>query len=123
MDSIQDVEKKRDLILEQLRAMRSLRRGTINEQFFKGTRKNDSEPVVRGPYYVISRREGNKTVSKRLKKGPQLEQARSDVAEHKRFVDLCRELEKLTEQLGEMIRAEETQEKKRKRRPSSKTKS
>lgn len=102
--------------------MRSLRRGTINEQFVEDRRKKGAEPVQRGPYYVLSRREDGRTVSRRLKPGEDLEQARLDVAEHKRFVELCKELERLTEQLGELIRLDPAQEKKRRSR-SSRTKS
>lgn len=122
MYSIQEVEQRRNRILDEMRAIRSLRRGTINEQFIKDLRKKGAEPVLRGPYYVFSRREGKKTVSRRLKPGEDLDQARLDIAEHKRFLGLCQEFEKLTEQLGDLIRGDEGQEKKR-RRSSSKTKS
>ena len=115
MDSIQMVEASRDQVLEELKAMHSLRRGTINEQFLKG--KKGGETIVRGPYYVLSRREGDKTVSRRLTPGEDLEQARKDVAEHKRFLGLCQELERLTERLGELTRLEQTA--KKKRQPSS----
>ena len=120
MDDIRSIEAARDQVLEELRKIRSLRRGTINEQFF--TDKRGDEPVRRGPYYVLSRREGGKTVSRRLKPGEDLEQARTDIAEHKRFGELCARLEQLTEKLGEKTRQEQGDEKKR-RQPSKKTKS
>lgn len=113
MDSIHEVEERRHQILEELRGIRSLRRGTINEQFLKDPR---DATKLRGPYYVLSRREGGKTVSRRLKRGEDLEQAQRDVAEHKRFAGLCQELEQLTERLGELVRHEGGQEKKRQRR-------
>ena len=122
MHALHEVESRREEIFEELRAIRSLRRGTINEQTFKDNRKKDGRTSVRGPYYVLSRREGNKTASRRLKPGEDLEQARLDVAEHKRFRGLCLELEQLTERLGELTRSETSQEKKR-RRSSSKTRS
>jgi hypothetical protein len=78
--------------------------------------------VHQGPYYVLSKREGNKTVSKRLRV-TELEQAQKDVAEYKRFLGLCQEFERLTSRLGELERREQglEQEKKRFRSPSSKT--
>lgn len=124
MRASKDIEKERESILSQLRELRSLRRGTINEQFLKTRSAKTGETVINGPYYVLSRKEGKKTVSKRLKPGTELERAREDVAEHKRFLGLCKDLEQLTEELGASARFEtlESSEKKR-RRSSSKTKS
>lgn len=112
MTQIQDIEARRDQVLLQLRDMRSLRRGSITEQVFD-SRNRKGEAVTRGPYYVWSRRENGKTVSRRLKPGKQLEQARQDLAEYHRFLALCQELEELTERLGEQQREGSTQEKKR----------
>ncbi|SRR5258708_4120098 len=122
MNSIQVIEARREAIAKEMCSMRSLRRGTINEQFLKSTRAGGKEPVRLGPYYVLSRREGNKTVSQRLT-GAELEQARKDVEEHKRFVALCKEFEELTEKLGRQEREEAHVEEKKKRRrsPSRKT--
>jgi len=79
--------------------------------------------VRQGPYYVLSRREGAKTVSKRLRSVAELQQAQQDVGEYKRFLGLCQEFERLTARLGELERGEQgfEQEKKRFRSPSSKT--
>jgi hypothetical protein len=51
-----------------------------------------------------------------------LEEARKDVAQHKRFMGLCQEFERLTARLGELERRETegVQEKKRLRWPSNK---
>jgi hypothetical protein len=61
-------------------------------------------------------------VSRRLKSPAELEQAREDVAAHKRFVSLCEELETVIEKLGELERESDQPEAKKKRRrsPSSK---
>ncbi len=119
---IQELEARRHAILEEMRSIRSMRRGTINEQHFKTRLKRRKGIVFPGPYYVLSRREGEKTVSKRLTSASELEQAQRDVAEYKRFVGLCQEFERLTGRLGEMERGEQDlgQEKKRFRLPSSK---
>jgi hypothetical protein len=99
-----------------------MRRGTINEQHFKTRLKGRKEMVLQGPYYVLSRREGDKTVSKRLRSPAELERARKDVAEYKRFMGLCQQFEKLTTRLGELERGPQDleQEKKGFRSPSSK---
>ena len=105
MKTIKDIEAKRDALLEQMRHIRSIRPGTINEQYLKVHHKGNKQPVLRGPYYVITRKEGKKTVSERLTNPVELERARLAVEAHKHFVSLCREFERLTEQLGELEQA------------------
>ena len=121
MDTVQQLEARRNAILDEIRSIRSMRRGTINEQCFKTRLKGRKGMVRQGPYYVLSRREGEKTVSKRLRSVTELDQARRDVAEHKRFLALCQEFERLTARLGELERGEPDleREKKRFRSPSS----
>ena len=122
MDTIQELETRRDGILEEMRSIRSMRRGTITEQYFKTRLKGRKGTVHQGPYYVLSKREGKKTVSKRLRVA-ELEQTQKDVVEYKRFLGLCQEFERLTARLGELERSEPRleQEKKRLRSPSSET--
>ena len=122
MDGIRELEARRDAILEQMRSIRSMRRGTINQQFLKVRLKGRKEPLLRGPYFVLSRREGNKTVSKRLTSPAQLQWARRQIEAHKRFVSLCKEFEVLTERLGQLEQSlEEGLKKKRSRLPLSRT--
>ena len=115
--TIQELEDRRNGILEEMRSIRSMRRGTINAQHFKTRLKGRKGIVVQGPYYVLSRREGKKTASQRLRSPSELEQAQKDVAEYKRFMGLCHEFERLTARLGELERGEPDlgQEKKRRR--------
>jgi hypothetical protein len=123
MDTVQQLEAQRNAILEEMRSIRSMRRGTINEQYFKTRLKGRKGMVHQGPYYVLSRREEEKTVSRRLRSAAELEEARKGVAEYKRFMGLCQEFERLTARLGELERVEQglEQEKKRFRSLSSKT--
>ncbi len=123
MDTVEQLEGRRNAILEEMRSIRSMRRGTINEQYFKIRLKGRKGMVHQGPYYVLSKREGEKTVSNRLRSAAELEQAQKEVAEYKRFLSLCREFERLTARLGELERGEQglEQEKKQFRSPSSKT--
>jgi hypothetical protein len=123
MDAIQQLEFRRNAVLEEMRSIRSMRRGTVNEQYFKTRLRGRKGEVQQGPYYVLSRREGDKTVSKRLRSKGELEQVQKDIAEYKRFLGLCQEFERLTARLGELERVEQglEQEKKRFRSLSSKT--
>lgn len=118
MDPIQRLEERRDAILEQMRSIRSMRRGTINKQFLKVRHKGRDKPVSRGPYYVLSRRQEGKTVSQRLSRPEELRQAQKDVEAHKRFVALCKQFEELTERLGQ-IQRESDELREEKKRPNS----
>jgi hypothetical protein len=120
MDSLQQLEAQRLAILDSLKSIRSVRRGSITEQFFPVRRQGQKQTVRRGPYYVFSRHQGSKTVSQRLTTPEALQQAREDVEAFKRFQALCRDYERLTEKLGALER-ETAQEKKRLKPGSNKT--
>ncbi|MFZ2053494.1 MAG: DUF6788 family protein [Candidatus Aminicenantales bacterium] len=120
MDLLQQIEAQRLAILDSLKAIRSMRRGSITEQFFPVQRKGQKQAARRGPYYVFTRHRGSKTVSRRLTTAGALQEAREDVEAFKRFQTLCRDYERLTEKLGELERKTE-QEKKRSKSGSSKT--
>jgi len=122
MKAIAEIEARRRALLEELAGMRALRRGTLNEQYFPARRRGELESVRRGPYYVLSRREGDRTVSRRVRPA-EVERTRAELAAHRRFRELCRALEAFTERLGELERegAKAGREKKRRRSPSSKT--
>ena len=123
MVTVQELESRRDAVLQQLRSIRSLRRGGVSEQFLRVRHKGKKEPALRGPYYVLQRREGKRVISQRLCSSAEVAEARADVAAHKRFVELCHELELLTEQLGHLARqsADVTPEKKRRKSRSNRT--
>ena len=106
MYSIKEIEKRRKEILREMGGIRSMRRGSVNEQLLKVPHKGKKEPVVRGPYYVFSRHEkGKGTKSYRLTSQEDVDKARRDVEAHRKFRELCREYEELTEELGRMERS------------------
>ena len=114
METIQELEAQRDAILGEMRSIRSMRRGTINQQHFKTRLKGRKGIVVQGPYYVLSRREGEKTVSKRLRSPTEVVRAQKDVGQYKRFMGLCQRFETLTARLGELEREPEDVEREKK---------
>jgi len=117
---IQQLEARRLAIVEEIRSIDTMRRGTINEQFFQVRLKGSKEPTRRGPYYVWTRSKGGKTVSQRLTSPEAVEKARVDVAAYKRFRALCGEYVEITSNLGEVKRTVE-QEKKRSKSGLNKT--
>jgi len=122
MDSVRSLDEKRERVLEQMRALRSMRRGSVTEQYLKVRHKGKRKPVVRGPYWVYTWKEGGKTVGQRLSQ-EEAAQVKKDVEAHKKFVALCREFETLTMRLGDVeVEGALTPEKKRPSSRSSRTK-
>lgn len=101
-----DIEDRRRELTEELLAMRSLVRGALSEQFLKGPQHGKAEPVLHGPYFVLSRSVKGRTHSRRVKRD-EVERVRQDVDNYKRFESVCREFAELTERLGELERDED----------------
>src|SRR5947208_9202916 len=60
-----NLRQQRQQLLQQLSGLQELRRGSLTEQFLMVKRKDGSR-VKRGPYPLLTRKHGQKTVSRRL---------------------------------------------------------
>src|SRR5260370_41566991 len=60
-----NLRQQRQQLLQQLSGLQELRRGSLTEQFLMVKRKDGSR-VKRGPYPLLTRKDGQKTVSRRL---------------------------------------------------------
>ena len=98
------IELKRRGVVDQMLRLGAMRRGTLNEQYLSVARKGAAPPASHGPYYVLSRKESGKTVSRRIR-AQEVERVRGEIACHRRFMELCREFVELSEQLGEAERS------------------
>lgn len=97
MKTIESIEKRREEIIEEIRNIPSMRRGTINEQYLKVPRK-DKESSLRGPYYVLTRKENGKTVSTRVR-SHEFEEIKKETEAYKKFNQLSNEFAAITEEL------------------------
>ena len=122
MEALEKVERRREEILKEMRAIRAMRKGSVMEQYLPVKQREKTEPVLRGPYWLYTRKEKGRTVGRRLSR-EEAEGVRGEVEAGHRFQALCREYEELTERLGELERelAKAGREKKRRRSRSSKT--
>ena len=102
--NIEDLKKRRDELIEQIKGITMMRRGTINENYLKVKRKG-KEPSIRGPYYVLSRNEGGKTVGFRLKTQEEIAFAQKDVDSYKEFNKISKEFVTVTESITDFIRS------------------
>lgn len=121
MEALAKVERRREEILREMRALRAMRKGSVMEQYLPVKQRGKPAPVLRGPYWLYTRKEKGRTVGRRLGR-EEAERVRAEVEAAHRFRDLCREYEELTERLGELERAgDEAREKKRRRSRLRKT--
>lgn len=125
MMSTHSVEERRRSVLEQLAAIRSLRKGTLSEQWVPVVRDGKKTKKLRGPYFVWTCKVGKKTVSERIKGKQEQQWAQQDALNYQRFKELCAELEDSTHQLGlleRQVEGEAEDLKKRLESPSSRAK-
>jgi hypothetical protein len=83
-------EQRREGILQQMRQIERLRRGTLSEQYYGAGERRQ------GPYYLLQGYEKGKHWSERVNK-EQVEQVRADLAGHSRFEELCQGFVEITE--------------------------
>lgn len=109
MKILEILMKKRDEIFNEISLIKTMKRGTINEQYLKVPQKG-SEPILRGPYYVLSKSVSGKTKSQRIK-SEDLESTKKDIAEYNKFIKLTDEFIEVTEQITDITRSSETEDK------------
>ncbi len=96
----QDLELRRQAILKKMGELRTMRRGTVSEQFLNVRHKGQARPVRRGPYYLWQYWEGGMPKRQRLHAGAEVESARKEVAAYKEFELLCKEYVSVAEALA-----------------------
>lgn len=102
MANQQTLEGRRLDLLRQLGEIRTLRKGSLNEQWFPSVRQGKKTKELRGPYFLWTHKKNNKTVSERVVGEQALFRARQDEENYRRFRELCREYEVVAQELGEL---------------------
>jgi hypothetical protein len=99
MEQLQALEHKREQILQEMRKIRAMRKGSVSEQWVKVPRKQ-AAPVLRGPYGLYTYKEKGKTVGRRLS-AQEAKRFGEEVKAYHHFQALCAQYAEVTEQLGE----------------------
>lgn len=81
--------------------LRTVRRGSVSEQFLSLTHKGEAKPVRRGPHYLWRYWERGIPKRQRLHAGAEVEFARKEVAAYKEFELLFMEYVSVAEALAE----------------------
>jgi hypothetical protein len=109
MNTKQTLIRQREEVLSKMAALTTMEPGALSEQMLPVRHKGAKKPVLRGPYYVLSRWENGRSKSRRVKKN-ELDQVRGDVANYQSFKVLCEQFVELTRQQGELAREEAASE-------------
>jgi hypothetical protein len=104
------LEQQRQGLLRQLAGLPQLRRGSLTEQFLMVKHADGSE-VKRGPYPLLTRKEGQKTVSKRLSDPALVPVYRKQIQAMRDFDGVVDQLVRVGEQLSDLAVEEVVQKK------------
>ncbi len=131
-ESLAMLEQRRRLLYQRLVAIGDLRPGMISVNYRKCGRANCrcARPgeAGHGPQYLWNTTQQGKSRAQNLRLGPELEKVEEEVANYRRFVELCSELVQVNEQIcrlrpvpevtneGELARLKKTLQQKYNRR-------
>jgi len=104
------LENQRQALLQQLSGLQELRRGSLTEQFLM-VKHADGSLVKRGPYPLLTRKEGKKTVSLRLSDPTLVPLYRRQIQAMREFETVADQLVRVGEQLSDLAVAEVVQKK------------
>jgi hypothetical protein len=105
-----NLEQHRQALLQQLGGLDQLRRGSLIDQFLS-VQHADGSVVKRGPYPLLTRKEGQKTVSLRLTDPALVPLYRRQIQAMREFETVVDQLVRVGEQLSDLAVAEVVQKK------------
>ena len=100
--SLSQLEQRREQILQQIKAIDRLRRGSLSRQFFKKPRSGSQ--AQQGPYYVLQGYIQGQKFSERVP-AEQAAHIEPLVANYQRFEELAEEFVSVTDQLARLSQA------------------
>jgi cell division protein YceG involved in septum cleavage len=112
MTNYTEIMQRRRAILDELKGMERIRRGSVVEQYLTSTTR-DGRRAKRGPYALYTLKRKGRTVSRRLRPGV-VAVFREQIAAGRRFQDLVHELM----ELGEVLSDQTVQDAVEKKTPS-----
>ena len=104
------LQQQRQQLLQELSALQELRRGSLTEQFLL-VKRQDGSRVKRGPYPLLTRKRGQKTVSLRLTDPALVPLYRRQIQALRQFESVVDALVQVGEQLSDLAVAEVVQKK------------
>lgn len=114
--SLASLQQQREQVLEEMRAIDRLRRGTLSRHFLR--RNQNGKTITHGPYFVLQGYLRGQKFSRHIP-AEQADQVAGDVANYQRFQALAERFVTLSEQITE--RADSPDSKKNSSRRKSPT--
>ena len=105
-----NLEHQRQALLQQLSGLQELRRGCLSDQFLT-VQHADGSRVQCGPYPLLTRKEGKRTVSLRLSDPQLVPLYRQQIQAMRQFETVVDQLVRVGEELGDLAVAEVVQKK------------
>jgi len=104
--SLEALERQRAAILEEMRGLGDMRRGSIVEQYLKCGKRpcccDSAEHPGHGPYFTFTRKVQGKTQTRQVRPGPALAKLTQEVEAFHRFRQLCDQLLGVNERLCDL---------------------
>jgi hypothetical protein len=105
-DTLNGLEKRRKVLYKKMVEVGDFRRGTISVNYRKCGKNNcvctKSGHPGHGPQYLWNTTIKAKSYAKNLKLGPELQKYVEEIANHRKFVELCDELVELNEKVCDL---------------------
>jgi hypothetical protein len=105
-DTLKALEEKRRALYKKMVEIGDFRRGTISVNYRKCGKKNcvciQPGHPGHGPQYLWNTTIKGKSYAKNLKFGPELQKYVEEIANHRKFVQLCDELVELNEKVCDL---------------------
>lgn len=105
-----NLEHQRQALLQQLSGLPQLRRGSLTDQFLLVKRRDGSQ-IKHGPYPLLTRKEGAKTLSRRLTDPQLVPLYRQQIQALRQFETVVDQLVRVGEQLSDLAVAGVAQKK------------
>ena len=121
MNELKSEQERRKEIMNQIKKIKDMRRGSVVEQYYEVKHK-DGSLVRQGPYFLYSYKDKGKTISRRLSGPGEAQRYREEIEEFRRFEQLSSQLIELSHRIcdlkthAELGPGEKSPEKKLRRR-------
>lgn len=103
MNTTEQLQQQRNLLVQQMLEITCARKGTISEQYVRAQKDGKPTEKLLGPYWVLTTKKKGKTVSERLTTEQVVERTREEIGNHKRLSELFHQFEELTERMGTLL--------------------
>ena len=101
MEKLKEALEKKKQIINQIKKIKDMRRGSVVEQYYEVKHKNGAM-VRQGPYFLYSYKEKGRTISRRLSGPREAQRYRQEIEEFRRFEQLSSQLIEASHQICDL---------------------